>query len=208
MCVGTVVKKTSLPGLSDCTQDAVKTKSNVQDEMTAQHGHDIAQSYFDNNSQNIEFEQLEQYPAYEYNQTYDAFRLQWQFGRYMQSVQEYFHPMAHPSQDYYGQDSQYTHVQLAEHQISGHDDKTFPIPVISQQRDTIITSNAQPPEQPICGHDEQTFPIPVIYQRRDSIFASHDQPPEQQICGHDDKTSVGKTKVFVTCPILMGTART
>ena len=196
MCAGTVVKETSPPGLSDSTQDTVKTKSNVQDEMTAQYGHGIAQSYFDNNSQNIESAQPEQYPAYEYNQTYNAFRLQWQFGRYMQSVQEYFHPMAHPSQDYYGQDGQYIHVQHAEHQISSHDDKTFPIPVISQHRDTIITSHAQPPEQPICGHDEQTFPIPVISQRRDSILASHDQPPEQQICGHDDNTSMGKNQSF------------
>ena len=114
----------------------------------------------------------------------------------MQSVEEYFHPTAHSSQDYYGQDGQYTHDQHAEQQICGHDDKTFPIPVISQQRDTIITSHDQPPEKPICGHDEQTFPIPVISQRRDSIFASHDQPPEQQICGHDDKTSVGKNHSF------------
>ena len=100
------------------------------------------------------------------------------------------------NQDYYGQDIQYTYDQHAEQQISGHDDKTFPIPVISQQRDTIITSHDQPPEQPICGHDEQTFAIPVISQRRDSIFASHDQPPEQQICGHDDKTSVEKNQSF------------
>ena len=115
--MGTVVKKTSLSWLSDCTQDAVKTKSNVQDEMTAQHGHDIARSYLDNNSKNIESEQPEQYPAYEYNQTYDAFYQQWQFGRYMQSVQEYFHPTAHPSQDYYGQDIQYTYDQHAEQQF-------------------------------------------------------------------------------------------
>ena len=110
----------------------------------------------------------------------------------MQSVQEYSHPTAHLSHDYYAQNFQYPHAQDAEQQICGHDDETFPIPVISHQRD-IITSHDQPPPEPICGHDDQTFPIPVVSQRV-NMFAPQDQPREQQICGHDANTSVGKNQ--------------
>ena len=103
---GADVKDTSQPRLSYCTWDPVKITVNVQDKMTAQHGHDIAVSYLDKNSKNFESQQPQQYAAYEYNQAYNAFHQQWHFGRYMQSAQQYFHPTAHPSQDYYGQHGQ------------------------------------------------------------------------------------------------------
>ena len=87
-----------------------------------------------------------------------------------------------------------SHDQPPKQQFSALGVKTYPVPDISQQTDTIIESHDQPPKHQVSALGDKTFPVPDISQQRDTMIESYEQHPKHQICGQDDKAPVGKNQ--------------